>query len=102
MNLDFDASKFYLGKLCGRNHDFANSFSLRTFGRNKCVECIPLDIAEWRAKNQIELTCKYCKNQFQKRTDQVKDWKGFCGHSCNSKWQNKNKAWGDNRSALEL
>lgn len=35
----FDESRFYLGKLCKRSHDYFAGKSLRVLGRRECVDC---------------------------------------------------------------
>lgn len=62
----FDSTKFYLGKLCPRNHEFeATGKTLRRKNKRTCPKCETLGRARWEARNPE-------KNKQQKRIKDLK------------------------------
>lgn len=77
-NYNFDPSKFRLGKLCDRGHEFAEGKTLRRIKSGRCIECHRIKSLESSQRNYEKrkaLSQKIYYENREKRMTQAREWK---------------------------
>jgi hypothetical protein len=105
-DLEFDEEKYYLGKLCPRDHDWKGTRrSLRRYRKNEsgyCVKCSIERNKEYKCKNR-EHCIKYSR-EYKRKNKEVLRIKGkkyreenrdFCNWT-NEQWRRRNPNYGKN------
>ena len=70
----FDETKYYLGKLCKRGHDYDGTGKSLRYMSHNCVECIKISRALYQ-KEDAEKLKEYRKNYQKENAEKLKEYR---------------------------
>jgi hypothetical protein len=70
----FDETKYYLGKLCKRGHDYDGTGKSLRYMSHNCVECIKISRALYQKENAEKLK-EYRKNYRKENAEKLKEYR---------------------------
>jgi len=92
-DLEFDESKYYLGKLCPHGHDWEGTGrSLRSVVGWHCTICKRIALKKFKDNNRmVEIVCDECGSKFKRKEIHFKEnvrrkMKVFCSLDCKYKF----------------
>jgi len=89
----FDESKYYLGTLCKRGHDYEGTGkSLRWIRKHECLKCKRIMNKKSLERNKVKLRCENCQRFFLRPKVKYaknihKNQKIFCSQKCNGEFR---------------